>query len=322
MHVTYLLGAGASANAIPTVVGLSQGLRQFAAELEKFGTPEGLNSSVFEINKSTSKNLITNLDWLAGSSEKFGSVDTFAKILYLRNDQEDLHVLKSTLTAYLNYRQSKVEIDRRYFSFWASILRVKEKNKLEVPNTLAILTWNYDQQLELSISELQVDYSPFLAYKYQPRSINNNPMIFKLNGTAFTHKHDGKNRYLLNVKSLFDQKNFTSLVGNYNRLLKGEFGERTGISFAWEEGEMISDVIDLIARTDILVVVGYSFPFFNRTVDERMLKGMMALQKIYIQDETPEAIKSRISGYFADGTVEFSLHPKDDRQFYLPDELE
>lgn len=67
------------------------------------------------------------------------------------------------------------------------------------------------------------------------------------------------------------------------------------LSFAWEDETNDTKKIFLEKRmpiakaiaekTDILVVIGYSFPFFNRKIDDEIFKAMkQRLFKIYLRD--------------------------------------
>jgi hypothetical protein len=47
-----------------------------------------------------------------------------------------------------------------------------------------------------------------------------------------------------------------------------------------------------------LVVIGYSFPVFNREIDNRLIGKMAKLTKVYIQDANPERIKSTMVNAF------------------------
>ncbi len=61
------------------------------------------------------------------------------------------------------------------------------------------------------------------------------------------------------------------------------------LSFAWEKNgskdtvEFLDNAERSVIGTQVLVIVGYSFPFFNREIDRRMLSKMgIDLEKIYV----------------------------------------
>ena len=96
------------------------------------------------------------------------------------------------------------------------------------------------------------------------------------------------------------------------------------LSFAWEkekyETEINQIAADAIKETQVLVIIGYSFPFFNRAIDQSVLKSMKPY-KVYIQDKYPDRILSRFKGaYGYSHQVEY-VTIDDIYQFALPDEL-
>ena len=50
--------------------------------------------------------------------------------------------------------------------------------------------------------------------------------------------------------------------------------------------------------TDILVVIGYTFPLFNRTIDNALISKMKHLTKVYIQDKYPVRIQNTMQNAF------------------------
>jgi len=86
-----------------------------------------------------------------------------------------------------------------------------------------------------------------------------------------------------------------------------------------------------VAReTEILVVIGYSFPIFNREIDNRLFKAMDdKLVKVYIQDMYPQKIESTMKNAFEvfqkepvlrTGYVDQYIEPRK-INFYLEDNL-
>lgn len=101
--VTYLLGAGASAKALPTVKatltteGLSESLKTFADNIKA-------NNSVDVLHKDFIDKISDDLYWVAHNSLKFGTPDTFAKFLFLQ-DRQSLPRLKKALSFYFTVEQ-------------------------------------------------------------------------------------------------------------------------------------------------------------------------------------------------------------------------
>ena len=72
---------------------------------------------------------------------------------------------------------------------------------------------------------------------------------------------------------------------------------------------------------DVLVIIGYTFPFFNRDTDRKILQYIKPNTKIYIQDLNPERIKQSLMAVLPDFPEEQIFLRKDVDQFFLPPEL-
>jgi hypothetical protein len=81
------------------------------------------------------------------------------------------------------------------------------------------------------------------------------------------------------------------------------------LNFAWENdnnyidkyrghSKNLEEAEHIASETEILVVIGYSFPIFNREIDNILFKKMQKLKKVYIQDREPEKIKSTMQNAF------------------------
>ena len=75
------------------------------------------------------------------------------------------------------------------------------------------------------------------------------------------------------------------------------------------------------ADTESIVVIGYSFPYFNREIDRTIFAGIPNLKTIYIQDPNPDAVEPSLRAVLQDGSNVKIEHQKDCTQFYLPREL-
>lgn len=97
------------------------------------------------------------------------------------------------------------------------------------------------------------------------------------------------------------------------------------LSFAWEQTEnqaKMMEYIKQITQDSIsVVVIGYSFPFFNREVDRVIIGNMPNLKTIYIQDPNAEAIEQSLRAVLPDDTRIKIEYRKNSEQFYLPSEL-
>jgi hypothetical protein len=164
--------------------------------------------------------------------------------------------------------------------------------------------------------------------------------IIKLNGTAGLFKSNATNNYFSIFPSdftistpLYDRNHdiFETLMTFYkSRNDKNENNNDT-FSYAWEESKIcnksIRYAIDIASNTEILVIIGYSFPFVNRLIDEKIFKGMVRLKKIYIQDPFYDINKESKIELFKSmfeiikkRKVEIEV-VSDIREFFIPSEI-
>ena len=162
-------------------------------------------------------------------------------------------------------------------------------------------------------------------------------MIIKVNGTIGYYKNE-RNRHVFQKigfgqHNLFTQNdgsmepdNIWPIIECYidqtynNRLMPA-------ISFSWEpdfgERKIMEEIADALTNTKVLVIIGYSFPFFNREIDRFIIKNIEDRHdtKIYIQDPDAELLIENIQG-LKNGFENTKIIPlKNLSQFYIPHEL-
>ena len=97
------------------------------------------------------------------------------------------------------------------------------------------------------------------------------------------------------------------------------------LSFAWEETENHAKIMAAIKSktqdTEVVVVIGYSFPFFNREVDRAIFANMPNLKKIYIQDINARAVEPSLKAVLAENSKISIEKVENCDQFHLPREL-
>ncbi len=128
-NVTFLFGAGASAEALPIV-------SQIPTQLEKLIIT--LDNSDFELDdnqyfafnnnltkRDFQKKMISYLRWLAKliNEDNSASVGTLAKKLFLQRKFYELTMLKLALSVFFVCEQAISHPDKRYDSFFSSILK-------------------------------------------------------------------------------------------------------------------------------------------------------------------------------------------------------
>ncbi len=281
-NITYLIGAGASANALPlikkntnnNICGLSQELNTFVQELVVF-------NSKFSSDEKMLLAEVTN------KCIEFGTPDLYAKFLLETKDYQKYKVVKNLIIVYFTYKQNqKNAFDYRALTFLTTIA---QDNR--VPENIKVLSWNYDRQIEIAANKLK----PF-------NSVEND--IIK-GFTCWPNCEEGQdgNRYegvpfLLHLNGVagynYCKRNFAEQIAETDTQAILNLNSEKLLSFAWEtdpeDGKRtfienrLSIAKKIAENTEVLVIIGYSFPFFNRKIDNEIFKSMKKLKKIYFQD--------------------------------------
>lgn len=274
----------------------------------------------FEFTKDL---LVKDLMWLYDGAIKHATIDTFAKKLFLTGRVEEYNKLKKLLAIYFIIEQVINKPDSRYDTFLANILTPN----LEIPNRIKILTWNYDSQFEIAFNEYKktiITPKDIGCYSLHDNEITKSPAIFKINGTASFNNWNSLANFRSNHKL-----NKTIL----DKIIYAYKDNESLLSFAWETSKKKSDdiptirtAIEQIKEARILVVVGYTFPFFNRVVDKSLISSMDYLNKIYIQDPRANEVMQNIDAVLPVNKKKpyepVSIIPITNcDQFYLPPEL-
>ncbi|MBT6006895.1 MAG: hypothetical protein HOG79_14345 [Prolixibacteraceae bacterium] len=331
MKITYYIGAGASFEALPLVENFPNRMESFKTDFDSFFkvVPTALDREKLFAYK---KEFIKDIEWVIKESDKHASIDTFAKKLYLKKSYSDLQRLKAVLEIFMIIEQIKNPTDSRYDLFYASILNQRVTN---FPKNIKIISWNYDHQFELSYS----DFSGYKDIHSNQHTLNiitkhahgsneiDEFLIIKLNGSLGILERRGMRakEILKNVDTPLNIQFIFELLDIYNTI-KSSQEFLPSLSYAWEQDEgKVNNIInkskDATYDAEVLVIIGYSFPFFNRDVDRNIIGNMNFLKKVYIQDPYPDDIKDRFFSVRPDFKDENIKLIKNVKQFFLPDEL-
>ncbi len=354
-NVTYLLGAGASANALPVVKNIPAALNELIDLINAETTitvssdQSGLDiGGMFKLGKEI---LLSDLNWLKEKAERHSTIDTFAKKLTITNKTDDLIRLKYALSALLVYLEQNKPADKRYDTFFASIIN----NKGQLPNNIKIVSWNYDRQIE----KAYLEYNPNNEIHYYEKArkelkfltqfnyyVNNNPSsekfeVIKLNGSIVNLQYNKNLNSIpfeieLDLDPIHNNNKLKMLCFNYSQFKERKEFKRPSLRFAWEdpsdwdegiqEETFINTVSNKMVATEILVIIGYSFPFFNREIDRKVWEyALNKVSKVYIQDIYPKDIETKLRATFPNEKFEV-VHIKvgsdiSNDEFYLPSEL-
>lgn len=368
--VTYLLGAGASALALPTVANWNNRIEEFLAFLKAIITTQSSQGKHWDTLKGLSK-VYKIYDEILTTAKSHATIDTYARKLFLRKDYDKLWFLKSLLTAFFQYEQLDIarkhkfkqsslisgkliprtktlSLDTRYDTFFAALLN----EDLQLPKNINIITWNYDHQIELAYTgfseknianaqqKLAVYPDGDAIYNVNNKSWTNKLKdqynIVKLNGSANTLSHlvpeKGVDQFINVTDTVFEEEIFPevyeALYHACRRIKEPKYESlQYHVNFAWElqSNEMSKKGVELAKRiatdTDVLIVVGYSFPVFNRVIDKHIF-GDKLFSKVYIQAISKDAqgIRERMEGLKISTQEGFCIQ-EDLSQYYIPFEL-
>lgn len=296
----------------------------------------GLNSK--EDWEQAQKETLLQFKQLWEKCSEHSTIDTYAKKLRLRKDMHNLRKLEQLLSLFFMYLQMEYKPDSRYDNFLASILQ----ENLHFPDNIHVLSWNYDSQFEIAYDEYNKGESLYFGSK-RSQSIPSCVEVIKINGTA---SFDGqynfvkmREQYIKELKSINpfikseygrdpnpfpQQRKMMQLVFLYKLFITEQI-DNTNLSFAFDNyapTEALYERIDAIMEnTNVLVVIGYTFPFFNREIDRRILSCFKPQGLVYIQDKYPNRIKQNfraVKSTIPEGHIKLK---EETEQFFLPPEL-
>lgn len=363
--ITYLLGAGASYNSCPILEAQAEKMIELSESevlkvLEPINEWEKTNGIWLkfdeqEINRIPDSNkykILWYIGYFGKKAIEYNTIDTYARKLFLNDEHNELKLLKMAVSVFFdlweNFYSKKIslyknhipsKIDNRYKSLFSILLQKSKDNRICLDNNFKFITWNYDLQLEQTFqmflgqnysSDLN-DINNLIRFKEEQGGNTEND-IFHLNGHRGFFKHKSSNEekeLILNVSTTIDDywKNLDSL---YESILKGKADFNNYIKYAWEhdlKSNFFQDIIKVIEETEVLVIIGYSFPAFNREIDQFLFSKLDAnvLKKIVYQD--PNATEEMIINLFDDiyyheeTKIEIINNERSLKQFHLPNEF-
>lgn len=314
-QILYLLGAGASAGALPMISDFLNRvelqikyLKSINLDLLKSDSPINF-IGVF----GTYLEELTYLENILRNSDT-PSIDTIAHSYYISGRTNEYFRLKRIYSLFLLLEQRLNFHDRRYTQFISSIISSETKR---LPDNIRVLSWNYDNQFELAYSHFthnsnlenvrsEIGYNA-IESEVVPEGFS----FTKINGSIdmkeLIHLADIKtitqNR---DIDSQFVQlKGFLVIVNNTYNLF-----EHKAIEFAWEKNISSSNFIQFQNVTDV-VVISYSFPDINNTIDRMFFSTIKNLENVYIQcGDSSEAIKEKLEERKYPSITSMQLHTK------------
>lgn len=349
LKITYLLGAGASYNSNPIWKAQGQSMINVAnlilKNLEVIILANPDTDKYFELRGDEGLiNFFKDLRSFGEFAVEYGSIDIYAKRLSLIENNYELNKLKFCLSVYFdiweNFLQKEFilkkgndiygnddmyydKIDKRYFSFLSVILEKGENNFPKINDNVSILTWNYDLQFENA-------FETFMPRKSISFDDTNNYLNFMNNKTKRSEviHLNGFRGYFTEQDKVYETVEKKSLenLPKYLKQFKRNFKDfknpnYNSIKYAWEENsESIQNAKQIMAETNILIIIGYSFPAFNRKIDGELFKefeNSNEYKKVYYQD--PFGNLDLVNLLFSNPEI---INPiTDTSQFHIPHEF-
>lgn len=308
-ELTYILGAGASYQSIPVVKTFADRFDIFMQKMEVFsrGNSSYKQQDVYAVGTDLLK-----------SFREHQSFDTYFKKLFHTNQETQIQIAKKYIHLYFlwehtNSVESKQPekifwkestVDKRYDALIAGLLR-PEKGNCSVFTNTNFITWNYDLNLLSSIKNYYYPNENFADFisKIQTTdpfewNIDNQIKVVNMNGYFYSSLFDnlklisnGENR------AFIDKKINNGYFSTANKDLDSE-----RIKFAWEMDNNANKTIEIastfINNSKNLVIVGYTFPLYNRLIDSAYLIARSFLGKnnsVFIQDPNADKIKDNFA---------------------------
>ena len=343
MNITYLLGAGASYNALPIIDELPSRLTFFESVVrnakEAVSRTEPKDFKLIDLMERLAK----DINFITQEILHHKTVDTLAKKYYVVTEDAHLLVcLKKVLIAYFLFEQTpntstkshllrtwknergddvyqRKEIpDKRYDSFIASIIN-EERGNLSLNPKFKVVTWNYDVQFELAyqryfpkerMGELDEKLQALPTYDFLEEKMKFDSKMFsvvRLNGVAGLSFLPLIQKIKRGSNGLVDFIDLVSVLAELHTEVVNE--NVPAFSYAWEKHEQLKTVHknkqllflaakEVLQTTNVLVVIGYSFPNFNRSVDLELFERLPALRKVYVQDTNADNVISLLRSSF------------------------
>ena len=351
-NVTYLIGAGASAGkysdnghkdeGLPIVSEIQDSILGIILFIQKTEIPITLNLRKPQLGlnsvddwKKMREILLARFEDLHAKCRENATIDTYAKKLILKGEIGSFKNLEQMLTLFFIWEQLIERPDSRYDTFLANILG----RNLRFPDYIRVISWNYDSQFEIAYHEYNPNNTLSVGSKRTNHKIPHD--ITKINGTATFTNQDYFPKFrkdfqaeidategddLYNSAQVKDQKKLIKLICLYKSYIV-DSEDNTDLSFAFDETSTPSQAIldsinEIIKKTDVLVIIGYTFPFFNRQIDRQILENLKPNAKIYIQDKYPKSVRQSLEAVLTDVQRQVQIvEIERTEQFYLPPEL-
>lgn len=317
--VTYVLGAGASFEAVPVVAKVPERLKRFA-NIWDDGRVEETALSVFEAHsvkepKSALESFKRDIIRLSNKISTRNSFDSLAREFWLNDNAQELSLLKNILSAFFIHEEATGGIDKRLRALITELIDSRSKR---LRDNVFFISWNYDNQIErifcdlfgnFNLRESTWDFGVFPIFSDngefldQITPIKREHRVIKANGTygylpdytmidysdssfsiGMGNGRVGDDVEIYKVAS----STIISQIVRFSPIINPRFKSNFNPLIFSFESMRPYDISGLIGKyandTEVLVVIGYSFPAANQQIDSKILMSMKQLRKVFIQN--------------------------------------
>jgi hypothetical protein len=335
MKTTYFTGAGASYNSFPLNSHLVDAMENVGQYLNFDDAVQRLGNRMMQI--SNSARACGSIDQYAITLDMQGKIDELDE---LRNMVDNFFtlwpIMPSNLMETRHYGQHRSkrfdQIDNRYITLLPEI-REKKPDHSIIPDKYNFISWNYDQLLQAAYNfvkglrswdsvNAQLPYMPKTA---QTRSLR----ICQLNGISGYKFSDDQRRSVTYMDGLGELDNQATddakiriSIQEYARIISEYSNLSSAVTFAWFEHPnqkiIQTRAEEILSETEVLVVIGYSFPEDNKQIDKMLLEKLKhgVIRKIVYQDKDPSLDK--LIPFFLESDIQIT-EPK--KANYIPVEF-
>lgn len=339
-ELTYILGAGASFQSFPVVDKFVQRFDEFAKQYISDCADAAKDGIEYISELEKGKDIIIEL---GKEFESHQSFDTYFKKLFHQGKEKKIKEGKKILNLYFLwehlykniskpgydsaafYKQSK--IDRRYDALIAGLLQ--PINSVNPYCKVNFVSWNYDLNL---ISSIKNFFSPTLNWGDFLKQIKQNNGVWNIDEKIFVYNINGffYSEFLASGNLEF-YEDFYSIL---KRKIRFQYfssdtpdNDSEYIKFAWENenDQLIPLAAHAAKNSKNIVVIGYSFPLYNRSIDLSILDRKFLNSSdtpIYIQDiQAQNRVESFIDNFNLPHKAKEIIPIKNCDFFYIPSNI-
>lgn len=336
-QLTYILGAGASFQSIPVV-------KTFNSRLYDFNRYLTLKAS--NKNGQERKKFLVTANYIHSLVNEFSahqSFDTYFKKLFHFGDYSNINLGKRLLNLYFLWEHSKSSLefignqneydfrkkslfDRRYDALIAGLLQPFAEKSVPLCK-VNFISWNYDINLINSIKNFfypTISYGEFIKRVKRNQflwEIDENIKIVNVNGHFYSTAIDESQDLLQsNPEQILESKIFEDY-----HISKEIDEDADRIKFSWElndrdERSLKTVLQSIISETQDIIVIGYTFPLYNRFIDFGYLKQEDLINKnMIVQDPNAAILTKNLADIFRLKIEKANIIPIDNCDgFYVP----